>query len=426
MKQSNHRSGITGVCNPGRSGVWVVAALLLALIPVASHAQGTGRSMDFDTHVGATGMGGACVGVAWGEPDVWGNVASLSRVSGVRWEHSSTQLVPGLATDVWLRSNRLLVGARGVGVSLLGVPAVLDGVRLDYGTSEATNVNGDVTGTFSSYETVNGQALAVSLPQILDAMAFSPGGATHFSDACDLSLGLARKRTHVQLAPKSMSGTAEATAYDLGVQARFSPLWLLPAPADAGSLKPRDLLLLDLGLGYGALNAMGGKFAFRSDDQSSPATRMRRTGYAVRLGVRMPRPDASGAIAGQVGPLALLLEGFDPLMAWVIARDHEVDVDTPAYEVHHQGYEITIANVYTLRRGHWTDRLGDIDGPTSGWGLGIPVGPWGGFRYDKGTMPQAEDSGLPDVTREGWTVWCDAVRVWRDLHAGSGGAAHAR
>jgi len=401
-----------------RAFFFVCAGLfLLALMPVASRAQGAARSMDIDTSIRAAGMGGASAGVTWGDPNVWGNVASLSRVSGVRWEHTFTQLVPGLADDVWLRSNRLLVGAFGVGVSLLGVPAVMDGVYLDYGTSHETDESGTVSGSFSSFETVNGQALAFSLPKTLDALTSSNGGAMHLSDVFDLSLGLSRKRTYVELAPSRLGGTAEATTYDYGVQARFSPLWLLSAPANSGSLDPRDLVLFDLGLGYSMRNAMGGNFVFVANEPSSPATRMRHAGVAMRLGVRMPRLDASG-------PLATLFEGVDPLVAVGFASDHDACANTRAYKVTHSGYEITIANVFSIRRGHWTDRLGEIDGPTSGWGLGIPLGPWAGFRYDKGTVPQATT--LPDVTRRGWTVWCDAVRVWRDLGAGSGGHEHAR
>lgn len=407
----NRNSNCKTSCKAIRTAAWAVSALLLALMPVAAWAQGTGRSMDFDTSIRATGMGGASAGVTWGDPNVWGNIASLSRVSGVRWEHGITRLVPGLADDVWLRSDRLLLGAYGVGLGLLGVPAVMDGVRLDYGTSQQTDAAGTLMGEFSSFETVkNGQALAFSLPMILDALAPANGSTRHWSDVVDLSLGLARKRAHLQLAPGGLGGAAEATTYDYGVQARFSPLRLLPAPANSGSLNLRDLALFDLGLGYSMVNGMGGNFVFTSEDQSSPATRMRHAGVAMRLGVRMPRPDASG-------PLATLLEGFDPLVAAGFASDRDACANTKDYKVTHGGYEITIANVFTLRRGHMSDPLGDIDGPTRGWGIGIPLGPWAGFRYDKGTTPQATT--LPDVTRSGWTVWCDAVRVWQDLRAGS-------
>lgn len=410
MNRSNRRERIRGTRNVVRVAAWAVGALLLALLPAESRAQGAGVAMNLDTSIRATGMGGASAGVTWGDPNVWGNVASLSRVSGVRWEHGFTRLVPGLADDVWLRSDRLLVGAYGVGVSLLGIPAVLDGVRLDYGTSTMTDETGTQTGTFSSFETVNGQALAFSLPRILDALAPPKDGAPRLSEVVDLSLGLSRKHTHLERAPRALLGATEATTYDYGVQARFSPLRLLPAPANSGSRNPRDLVLLDLGLGYSVRNSVGGDFVFGNDLRSSRASRMRQAGVAIRLGARMPRLNVPG-------PLATLLQGCDPLVAVGFASDRDASALIRDFKVSHGGYEITIANVFTLRRGHVSDPLGEIDGPTRGWGLGIPLGPWAGFRYDEGTTPQAFT--LPDVTRRGWTVWCDAARVWKDLRAGS-------
>jgi len=429
MNRSNRGEGVIGTRNSIRIAAWAMGALLLALTPVASRAQGVGRSMDIDTDIRSAGMGGASAGVAWGDPNVWGNVASLSGVSGFHWEHSSTQLVPGLATDVWLRSNRLLVGADGVGVSLLGVPAIMDGVRLDYGTSTETDQSGNVIGQYSSYETVNGQAVAVSLPKLMDALAPPKAGAMRFSDAFDLSLGLARKRTHIDLG--SYYGAAEATTYDVGVQARVSPLALLPAPAAAaGSLDLRKLALFDVGLGFSELNAVGGDFKFPSMDQSASAERTRRVGGAMRIGAHVPPLDALGPLAKmgpltQGGPLAHVLDGFDPLIAVCLAFDHDASAITSSYTVNHTGIELTIANVITIRRGHWTDRSGDIDGSTSGWGVGIPFGPWAGFRYDRAHVPQASNSGLPDVERTGWTVWCDAVRVWSDFGSQLAGNKHA-
>jgi hypothetical protein len=397
-----------------RLATLALGALLLTLAPVAARAQGAGRSMDFDTSIRSSGMGGASAGVAWGDPNAWGNVASLSRVSGMRWEYSRTQLVPGLATDVWLRTNRMMFGGGGIGVSVLGAPGGTDGVRLDYGISEETDLNGHLQGTFASFETVNGAAIGVSLPGLLSALSPANGALAQISDAFDLSLGISTKRTHIELAPMSLSGVATATTYDLGVQARVSPLFIAAAPSQGGAPALRDLLLLDLGVGYSELNAMGGTFTFLADDASSPATRMHRVGTALRAGLHMPRQTAED-------PLAALLAGLDPLVAVSVAYDH--DDGGPHYKVNHTGYEITIANVYTFRHGQWTDRGGEIDGQTTGWGLGVPLGPWAGFRYDKSTVPQASGSGLPDVTRKGWTAWFDMVRVWQDLRIGTGSGA---
>ncbi len=387
----------------------LVAAALLAFAPIAAHAQGTGRSMDFETSIRAVGMGVTSCGVTWGDPEAWGNVATLGRVSGVRWEYGHTQLVPDLASDVFLRSERVLVGAYGVGVEFMGDPSGLGHLRLDYGLSTMTDGSGNVIGTFSSYETVAASGIGVSLPRLVDGVLALAGRPSHLADVVDFAGGVAAKRTYMQLAPASQGGAAAADSRDWGLQARLSPLQLLP-PAAAGGLGLRELLVLDLGYGRSVLNASGGQFAFLFGNQSAPPTRMKRSGFAVRAGVNGPWTLRSGS--------ARWLAGLSPLFAVGYASDHD-DNDAGgtgryAYELDHDGIEVTFANVVTLRHGHYTDRSGEIDGDTSGWGIGVPLGPWAGFRYDHATMPEA--AGLSDVKRNGWTAWVDVVRIAADLH----------
>jgi hypothetical protein len=57
---------------------------------------------------------------------------------------------------------------------------------------------------------------------------------------------------------------------------------------------------------------------------------------------------------------------------------------------------------------------GDIDGATSGWGLGFRLADIAGFRYDRAEVPQA--AGLPNVKRTGYTVFVDGVAIWQRLH----------
>ncbi len=388
------------------------AALLLALVaPIAARAQGAGRSMDIDTSVRALGMGGTSAGVAWGDAELWGNVASLARVRGVHWEHGRAQLVPGLAADVVFRTNRLLVGGEGFGASLFGVPGEPDGVRLDYGLSEQVDINGNLISTFAAFETVRGWAAGASASGVAGLLARDRAPAW-LGPGLDVALGVARKRTLIHLAPASLSGEASATTWDWGLQARVSPIDLVAATATEPPALA-EWAVCDVGLGYGVVNAAGGDFVFVNEDQSSPATRIRRRGAALRVGAHVPRTGLSGA-------LATLCEGLDPLVCVTVAIDHEevgAGSSSRTYDVDHDGFEIAVANVLFIRRGHWADYAGDIDGETQGWGVGLPLGPWAGWRYEESTVPQAKDSGLPDVKHVGWTAWIDPLRIARDARA---------
>src|SRR5712671_1949047 len=90
-----------------------VAMLASLAVAVAAHAQSTARSLDIDTSIRASGMGGTSAAVWWGEPGIWGNPASLAGVRGVGWLEGRTQLVPGLASDVRFKTSRLVIGGAG-------------------------------------------------------------------------------------------------------------------------------------------------------------------------------------------------------------------------------------------------------------------------------------------------------------------------
>jgi hypothetical protein len=292
----------------------------------------------------------------------------------------------------------------------MGDPSSLGKLRLDYGLSTQTDPGGNVIGTFSSYVQVTGRGIGVSLPRLVDDVLTLAGRTGRLSEAIDLSAGMFTKHTDVVLAPASMSGVAQGDTRDWGVQGRLSPLRFLAAHA-GGGFDPREQLLLDIGYGRSVLNANDAQFRFTNEDVAAKPTRGERSGWAVRTGVLLPPAGRGGWHAG-----------FMPLVSLGFASDHEDNdaggTGAHAYEVDRSGLEVSLANVITLRHGHVTDKTGEIDGDTSGWGVGLPLGPWAGFRYDEATIPQASNSGLPDVKRKGWTAWVDVVRIATDLRGG--------
>ena len=383
----------------------MVARFLAAGLPLCASAQGTARSQDIDTSIRAAGMGGAGAAVGWGEPGIWGNPATLGEVRGLWWQEGRTQLVPGLATDVIFKSRRFVLGGAGIGVSLMGDP--FDGLgrtRLDYGTSEGTDPFGNPTGTFISFEQIEGWGVGISPLRLVDTWRALRGHAgpawSRFGDA---SVGVQRKHTKVALAPASAFGFAEADCVDWGVRGRISPQALLT---------PEAPVELDVSAGYAVLNSNDAQFVFLPDDVSSPPSRIRRLGFAVRAAMPSPwraqRPTA---------PRAWWRAGPEHLFELGIASDTErisAGGTDPSFQVERFGVELALLDVLVARKGHVTDRLGDINGDTQGYGIHVPVGPWGGFRYDHATVPQAAGSGLPDVQRHGWSVWLDPVEIWRD------------
>ncbi len=394
--------------SPSRWFIFVSAAAACLFVLAASSrsacAQGTARSMDFETSIRAAGMGGASAGVWWGEPGVWGNASTLANMSGVAWLNGRTQLVPGLATDVRLNSQRLLAGGGGLGVSLMGAP--FDGVgklRLDYGTSQGTDPFGNPTGTFASFEQVEGWGIGLSPVRLFDAVRqLGRGGEPPVRRRFDVALGVQRKHTVVALAPIALSGTAAEDTWDYGASARVS---LLP---DQGPTAP---VHLDFSGGFAVLNANDNSFVFINEDAASPASRIRRMGWAVHAALPSPW---SGATAS---PLRILVAEVHALEVGVAFDAERVSAGggDPHYNVQRFGVEAMAFGVLTGRFGHISDRTGQIVGNTLGYGLRLPLGPWAAVAYDHASVPQS--GGLPDVQRKGWSVNVQPMRIWQSTHA---------
>lgn len=363
-----------------------------------AHAQGTARSMDFETSVRAAGMAGASSGVWWGEPGNWGNPAALSQATGVRWVDGHTQLVPGLASDVFLDTRRLLVGGYGIGFAFMGAPFEgLGKLRLDYGASEGTDPFGNPTGSFNAFEEVEGWGLGLSPLRLFDAIRGHSNGARPF----DVSLGVQHKHTVVALAPPAQFGAASGDTWDYGVTARLT----LVSPS------PETPLSLDVSSGFSMLNANDAQFVFISEDAASPPTRMRRVGLALHTAMRSWPSEGKGSIADRLFAGAPLVEGG---IAFDTDRN-SAGGNPPFYTVQHFGLEMTVLGVLTGRYGHYSDRTGQIVDDTFGYGLRLPLGPYAAIAYDHATVPQANGSGLPDVHRRAWSAWIDPVRILRPL-----------
>ncbi len=139
----------------------------LACSPSFARAQAAAgaQSTLIDTSIRASGMGRAGVAVFWGgDPNQW-----VGYHQGIRYNYGKTQLVPDLASNVFFRSKVLTVGGFGVGAYMAGKPAKhLGSLRLDYGTNEATDVDGNVIGVFTSFEEIEAFGFGVSVAELME------------------------------------------------------------------------------------------------------------------------------------------------------------------------------------------------------------------------------------------------------------------
>jgi hypothetical protein len=352
--------------------------------PLPAHSQGTARSMDIDTSIRSSGMAGASTAVFFGDdPNSWANPALLGYASGVRYQRGRTQLVPGLATDVFFNSEHVRVGGGGAGLVVSGRP-FLEGVEVDYGPD-----------VFSGFETVESWGFGVSALRVVEGIRRAAGGApAPRSHKADVSFGMNFKRTNVVLVPGFFEDSGSTV--DWGVLLRATPL-------DRSDPGPGVPLRLDAALGFGVINANDEIFL------RFPPTRQKRTGIAMHLAVD---PQASGL--SRSGSRPWYLEGLSPLFSFGLAGDWtraSAGGQGRRYDTWGAGVEATMLNVLTLRGGYYYDRIGEIQDPAFGFALTLPVGKLAGVRYEESRFPQARNSGLSDQRRMSFTVWVDPVEA---------------
>ena len=392
-----------------RAPLSIVVALSLA--PLPAHAQGAAISTLLAPSVRAAGMGEASSGVSWGaDPDWWANPALLGYARDLRFGHGSTRLVPDLADDVHFTTNRTTFGAWGIGIAVAGKPVPgLGSSRLSYGRSEATDPAGNPLGTFESYEEISSLGIGLSLVRAYESIRRATGGvAPALSRYGDVSLGWTTKDVEVHLSPE-FGGTGgvggETSAKDVGLHVRLTPFDSFERPASPIRLR------VDLEHGRSTINDGRPTIDFGLGGPPDPLVEVARRGWSARVALHPAEFDRSLGEGG-TGWIAGILT---PLLSAGYAIDEETDRFGGGGEstIDRRGFEVTVFNMVSYRRGHVDDPDGRIVGSSSGWSAGLAVDGVGGFRFDRAITPQSE--GLTRLRRNAWTLFIDPLSLARRL-----------
>ncbi len=188
----------------------------------------------------ADGMGRAHVAVANDANAIWWNPGGLAFTTGHDISSMYTRLVPDLAPDVFFSYTAYtqhVEGWGGLGFSL---------GYLSYGTSTATDVDGNDLGTFTSYELAPTVAYGTELMK-------------------DMGFGVALKLVRVDLAPADKTQDRAA-----GRGTTFA--------ADIGGLYRLPQYKSSVGL---VIQNLGPNIAYIDQDQSDPLGRNAKLGVAV-------------------------------------------------------------------------------------------------------------------------------------------------
>lgn len=392
---------------------WILLSLSLLFLGLGldrtSAQPGAGAVLlEFDTSVRSEGMGGAGAARFWGgDPDVRFNPALLGYVRGIRYGEMESQLVPDLADDVWLHDKSVLLGGGGIGFVFADGP--IDGAYLDMGTQTVTDDTGQTIRTYHSWMKAHYYGGGISLIRFVETLAGRSDPLV--SRWLDVSAGVIRTEYEDNMLGNVLGDMtperAQATVTSYGGLARVTPLQL---PTILGTFR------VSAAYGRSLLNDTQELLVHPNADQSDPLPRNFVKSWSVRGEIDFPpalrdafRGIGLGWLARSLTPLVSLGyvdQTIEPGVMWDDdSQTYVYEHDTSgAYDTESWGWELALGNIAYYRRGHRRS-YGEIDGDTTGYGLGFQLSGLIGARWDHATVPQA--TGLTDVDRDSWSVWID-------------------
>jgi hypothetical protein len=315
---------------------------VLVLLPAAEAgavAEAGVPSLIIPPGARANGMGEAYVAIAEDGTAAWWNPGGLAFVARRNIALMHSQLVPDLATDVYYEYLGYTQEIRDIGTFSAGL------VYLTYGSSQATDTEGNFLREFTSWEGSLFGSFAMPLSK-------------------NLGLGISMKFIHADYAPAdvtqdNINGSGSSFAVDTGV------LWKLP---------PQKLQF-----GF-SLQNLGPDIAFIDQEQSDPLP------FTARVGV------AFLPIQDEISDLVLTFD-LEQSLVWLI----DDATDTRRSEIYHIGTEYKYVDLLAGRVGYIYDEDGNFKAATYGLGFIYKKK----LSFDYANVPQAE--GLDRVHR--WSIY---------------------
>ena len=373
--------------------------LLLALCSAPPSAEAQSLAANLDPSVQSAGMGGATVAAFWlDQPNTYINPALVGFQRGITYSFGTTDF-PSFSpftfqSEYKFQTHQILVGAHGIGLEITGKPIeALGRLRVDYGPTEITDIDGNVIGEATFFEDVRTLAIGVDVIALLASFQEASGGEpASIRNRLSIALGHAWKDIEVSLEPDFGFEGEEEHTKDLGALVRYAALDQIGSTLGEASQETKCRL------------DVAGAYSRKNWDEEAFSS-FSHYGASVRLTVATPT-DGEGWIAAFGSPSI----GFGLL--WTA-------LDAGGDATNSFGAEATVFDILYLRGGVVEDYFvtGFFPGfaelrteATFGGGVKLNYRKMLGARFDYARFPA---SVFYDVDRFQGSLFVDPIRLWQ-------------
>ncbi len=293
---------------------------------------------------------------------VWSNPAKLGYHKGFAFGYSDDPYLEDTFSSIYHRSSYISYGWNGIGI-LLPAPSAKSrwGTVMSYGEQEVMNELGEVIGSVESFEACSKFAVGVNTFQFISHLTQNQK-LIDFQKYAEFSVGFNYDIIHSKLAPQGSGETesqprspANAHSTGIGLIGRISPLEIIQVPTRH--------LNFDITCGFYWLNPFETEIEYGNDKDPLPYGTT--SAFAGKISLR-------NTCIFQDNTLQFLENFSQNLISVYYSQDNTQYGEEEEYHnpgVWGEGFEITFLDIFSFRKGYYSDPIGEIKGETEGFGI---------------------------------------------------------
>ena len=314
---------------------------------------------------------------------IWSNPAKLGYHKGLTYGYSDTPWFEELFPDIYIKSYYLSIGWKGIGVML---PAPSDhkkwGTMMNYGEQTITDTLENEIGTFESWDADTKYAIGINMIEFTSNF-FQRDFLRKINNFGEISLGYSYDDLYSKLSPIGTGtyevdeyGAAESSFSSYGIIGRISPL------NETNALGGFCTLAIIGGINY--INPSKDKIKYKNENRADYLPWGTHSAIAGKIAVtKQLIPDIQIPVFED-----LFKNFFSFYYSYDDAQYGKDSADNPGYWG--KGYEFTLLDIYSVRKGHYNDTAGQVKGDTSGWGINLNYKDILQFQYNYAEFPGGE------------------------------------